>query len=529
MDVRCPQCQTLYEFDESRVTSGSATLKCRKCQHMFRLDSDAQPGREDRQRWMVRDPAEGDILYFNTFDTLHRWIVEREVDRTWEISRTGDKWMRLGDIGEFRPIFQVVDNVSSIESGEAPAADKTGSAERRPKSTGRSSKDTLDQFSTQGTSSTTSQTGGTPSSEDGTQITSGNPAKRRERTPSQQRSSQTDSGSDSPHRVSSQSAQSGEHRQRTPSPGPSSGGTANESASSNVQIENDRFGDEPTDPAGESSGGDTPEDDEWTFGDEVGYDQTTAIDGEAGVEYYSESRSWPTVVGVLMVLVAGSAGYLWFFERDRLDQWLASGEAAGDTVDIDAAAEEKPEVPEYLRAGKSSLGEALQAARDEARADGRSRVEAAVEKARPTIGDGVSAALEQAEQEAEASQKRSLMSLLQDASRALERGDARRARQLYRRVVQRDASNSEGITGLGWALLNLGQRDQAIAQFEKALEYNPSYGDAYIGLGQAAKSAGRPKAALDAYKTYIEKFPGGSKSSIAEYQKKQLQQELGIN
>jgi hypothetical protein len=151
---------------------------------MFRLDSDAQPSREDRRRWMVRDPAEGDILYFNTFDTLHRWIVEREVDRTWEISRTGDKWMRLGDIGEFRPIFQVVDNVSSIESGEAPAA-KPGTADREPSSTGRSSKDTLDQFSTQGTSSTAPQNGGA-SSEDETRVTTGNPAKRRERTLSDQ-------------------------------------------------------------------------------------------------------------------------------------------------------------------------------------------------------------------------------------------------------------------------------------------------------------------------------------------------------
>jgi Flp pilus assembly protein TadD len=513
---------------------------------MFRLDSDAQPSREDRQRWMVRDPADGDILYFNTFDTLHRWIVEREVDRTWEISRTGDKWMPLGDIGEFRPIFQVVDNVSSIESGEAPAAGRPDSAERKPEPTGRSSKDTLDQFSTQGTSPTTSQTGGTSAPDEETQVTTGNPANRRERSPSDQPGSQTGSRSESPHRVSAQSgetkrthrpspssqsaqsAQSGEHRQRTPSPGPATGGAGDASASSNVQFESDRFGDEPTDPSCETSAGDSPAEDEWTFGDEVGHDQTTTIEGEAGVDYYSESRSWPTIVGVLMVLVAGSAGYLWFFERDRLDQWLASGEASGDTVDIGGEVDE-PKVPEHLQTGKTSLGEALQAARDEARTEGQSLVEAAVEEARPTVGDGVSAAGQQAQQKAEASQRRSVFSLLQDANRALEEGNASRAQRLFSRVVQRDSTNSEAITGLGWALLNRGQTDRAISQFEKALQYNPSYGDAYIGLGQANKSAGRPREALDAYNTYLQKVPGGSKSSIAEYQQKQLQQELGIN
>ncbi len=498
---------------------------------MFRLDSDAQPGLEDRRRWMARAPSSGEILYFDAFDTLHRWIVEREVDRSWEISRTGDKWTGLGEIGEFRPIFQVVDNVSTLESGEAPAQADGGALEER------TSQDTLDQFK--------AQEDADPAGDDEqTQVTSGNPAHRRERRSSSQPSAAGRRESSSPHRASAQTGEtqrsrqpssgpqrspSGEHRQRTPSPGPAAGAEPGaEEQSANVQFESGRFGSATSD----TGAGAEVESDEWTFGDEAGFDETTAIHDDGEVDYYGGRRSWPWVVGLLVALLAGSGAYLWFFQRDRLDRWLAmAGEGAPEApTEIDGASEDVSEgPPEVLPASRSGLAEALGAAREVARDEVLALVGTAVEEARPTIAEARSAAGERADAEADQPEERSLMSILRDANNALEEGRASRARKLYGRAVDRDPGNSEAITGLGWARLNLGNPDRAIEQFQRALEVNPSYGDAYIGLGQASTDAGNLEQALDAYESYLEQFPDGSKASIAEYQKKELEKEIGVD
>ncbi len=37
MDVRCPNCQTEYELDESRLKPAGVTVKCASCEHVFRV------------------------------------------------------------------------------------------------------------------------------------------------------------------------------------------------------------------------------------------------------------------------------------------------------------------------------------------------------------------------------------------------------------------------------------------------------------------------------------------------------------
>ncbi|MFW5967897.1 MAG: zinc-ribbon domain-containing protein, partial [Persicimonas sp.] len=119
MDVQCPQCDTLYEIDARQLRGGAATFKCSHCQHVFRLKTHASLTREDERRWMVRDADSGDVLYFDTFDELHAWIIEGRVGARDSVSRTGDKWSRLGDIGEFRPIFQAAQSTSEVSSSRA--------------------------------------------------------------------------------------------------------------------------------------------------------------------------------------------------------------------------------------------------------------------------------------------------------------------------------------------------------------------------------------------------------------------------
>ena len=115
MDVRCPQCQTLYELDERRVSTGPVTLKCSQCQHVFKLEGRIATVQENTRRWMIRRQKSGDILYLNSFETLHEWIMKRECRKDDEISRTGNRWATLGAIPEFGPLFSVVESISALE------------------------------------------------------------------------------------------------------------------------------------------------------------------------------------------------------------------------------------------------------------------------------------------------------------------------------------------------------------------------------------------------------------------------------
>lgn len=128
MDVHCPQCQTVFEFDERLMRAPQATLQCSVCDHVFSIESSAQRRQENHLRWMLRTQERGDILYFDGFDTLHRWIIERKVQAQDELSRTGEHWTRLEDVGEFVPIFKVVQSISEMMRGheeEAPTRDAT--------------------------------------------------------------------------------------------------------------------------------------------------------------------------------------------------------------------------------------------------------------------------------------------------------------------------------------------------------------------------------------------------------------------
>ena len=96
-----------------------ATLKCSVCHHLFRIEAGVAAGRENQHRWMVRSASTGDVFYFSDFEQLHRWLLEGKVRRDDAISRTGNKWTQLEDVGEFMPIFQVVESLHQL-SGAPP-------------------------------------------------------------------------------------------------------------------------------------------------------------------------------------------------------------------------------------------------------------------------------------------------------------------------------------------------------------------------------------------------------------------------
>ena len=64
--------------------------------------------------WRVRQ-ANGNLVTFRELTTLQRWIVERELSRDDEISLAGEKWKRLGDIGQLSSFFRIVDEAQQAD------------------------------------------------------------------------------------------------------------------------------------------------------------------------------------------------------------------------------------------------------------------------------------------------------------------------------------------------------------------------------------------------------------------------------
>ena len=110
MDIRCPSCATLYEFDEQRIGPAGVNVRCSACGQVFKVRATAP---EDPNQWMVRRRSGGETIYFDELSTLQRWILEQKVDRGDEISKTGDSWRPLGDIQELATFFRVIDEITA--------------------------------------------------------------------------------------------------------------------------------------------------------------------------------------------------------------------------------------------------------------------------------------------------------------------------------------------------------------------------------------------------------------------------------
>jgi predicted Zn finger-like uncharacterized protein len=139
MDVRCERCRTHYVFDDDQVTEAGLAVQCSKCGHLFRVKRKAlvvtvpvspnefggaapimaddaaraphtpHPSPPEKPReWRVRQ-VNGNTFTFKELTTLQKWIVERKVGRGDEISLSGDQWKRLGAISELAAFFQVVE------------------------------------------------------------------------------------------------------------------------------------------------------------------------------------------------------------------------------------------------------------------------------------------------------------------------------------------------------------------------------------------------------------------------------------
>ena len=103
VDVRCENCQTEYELEGERVPPAGLSVKCSTCGQVFMVHPDTAAA------WKLRQ-TNGVTIEFKELTTLQRWIVEKKVSSDDEISKTGNRWKRLGDIEELQSFFRAVDH-----------------------------------------------------------------------------------------------------------------------------------------------------------------------------------------------------------------------------------------------------------------------------------------------------------------------------------------------------------------------------------------------------------------------------------
>jgi hypothetical protein len=531
MEIQCPQCEKLYEVDEAQL-SGTTTLECHACQHRFQVGANAGPSREDERRWMVRHPETGDVRYLNTFTTLHEWIVEREIDQAWEISRTGETWKTLGRIGEFRPIFQAADNVSSLEADRAVRGPDDSVNDNV-----RSRLETLDQF----------DTGGKDAEAASYDRPSPSPASASTSAPSEPRSSRSSddesrandgpgelppspkASADGGHRVRSES--SGRQRDDRRARGQSGDATASNGSDEDVRLETDMFG-------SSTSGSDaSADDDTWSMGDGADLEDEAAPDEswDDDIDYADEfgGPSWGKIVVSLLLLgLIGGGVYMYVFERATLKRLWTSQTGQTQTASTppskDAGASSASSGPSPATISSRALHEARRSARDRAETTILSAVNSkASTHLHGAVDEGRTKAKRAGAEAEKADRPASIDTLLAQADQAQSSGESSTSRRLYEQILAREPNNVEALVGLGWSFVDLDESQKAISKFQSALDISPGYGDAYIGLGMAHRKLGRTRKALDAFDTYLSKRPNGPSASIAEYQRKKLRNKLG--
>lgn len=109
MDIRCPSCSTLYEFDENLIPDEGIHLRCSACGQAFRVrravDASGATG------WYVRRAMTGEMVAVPDLGDVQRAVIERRFAPGDLLSRSGAHWKRLDEVAELEPFFKVAEEM----------------------------------------------------------------------------------------------------------------------------------------------------------------------------------------------------------------------------------------------------------------------------------------------------------------------------------------------------------------------------------------------------------------------------------
>jgi predicted Zn finger-like uncharacterized protein len=473
MDVSCPQCRTEYEFEDARIPDDGLTVKCTQCAHVFRMKKKAldlprpteesQPGRE----WRLRQ-ASGTIFNFRRLTTLQKWIVERKVQKEDEISLTGDSWKRLGDIAELASFFQVVD--------DAIRAEARASAPRPP---------------------------------DATAYIPPPPPPPRQRvdTPPPE----------APIKPKMTDTLPGPGFSALPplppaaARGPSS--MSGPPVPNNETIRGNMFS---LPPPANPSAPPLAMAPKRTLSGEV---RTAERTSSPKLEKQGGLMKWIAVALMILGIGGGSAYYFIVYQPE---QEIAAAERAEAARQAEIEQGSKDAL-----AAQQKAAEAAAKARADAEAAGTPAVvvdagaPAVVEAPLVDAGAPVAVApgvVDAGTEPAVAKlppKPKDFDQLLAEAERLRSRDRSEQALALFAKAAELKPQRVEPHAGGGFALLDLGKVAEAEQAFRGALQVNPRYGPALIGMAESSKGLGKKEQAIEYYEKYLEVLPNGTESKMA--------------
>lgn len=102
------------------------------------------------------------------------------------------------------------------------------------------------------------------------------------------------------------------------------------------------------------------------------------------------------------------------------------------------------------------------------------------------------------------------------ANSMLVSGNFEAAVENYNKVIQKNPNFADAYLGLGMAYKELGKYDEAYAATSKAIKLRPTYYQAYYNLGLILEMQGKNQEAIQAYEKFLDEVPGAEKFSDAK-------------
>lgn len=102
------------------------------------------------------------------------------------------------------------------------------------------------------------------------------------------------------------------------------------------------------------------------------------------------------------------------------------------------------------------------------------------------------------------------------ANNMLVAGDFGKAEELYNVAIQQNPKFSEAYIGLGMAYKEMGKFQEAYEATYKAIKLNPSYYQAYYNLGIILEKMNRNDEAINSYEKFLKEVPGAERFSDAK-------------
>jgi len=95
---------------------------------------------------------------------------------------------------------------------------------------------------------------------------------------------------------------------------------------------------------------------------------------------------------------------------------------------------------------------------------------------------------------------------------ALAESNCSKALELFGKALEQKPNGVEALTGMGYCHIDAKQFASAFSKFRAALAVSPRYEPALWGVGEAYQQQGRKEQAIEAFRAYLDAYPGSAKA-----------------